>query len=125
MTGFIAHRCNGLLCPIKFAGLLAIDDHPFEGEPLSEPGPHLTVEFRIVKTRLENSRGFSQGFASTVPSRGLEGWIHVPDHALSISEYYAVGGLFDNPGKQNETLDRLASLGEIMKQHHSSGVRSS
>src|SRR5271165_1395196 len=120
VAGFISHGCDGLLCPVEFSGLLAIDDHPFEGESLGELRPHLAVELRVVQTRLENPRSLAQRFVFGVASGRLEGWIHVLDDALRVSEYHAVGGLLYDSGKQFESLERFAALGEIMKHQDSS-----
>src|ERR1039458_4920147 len=97
MARFIPHRRDGLLRPVEFAGLLAVDDHPLERESLSELRPHLAVEFRIVQAGLQDSWGLSQGFLFAVAASRLEGWIHILDDALCIGEYDAVGCLLDNP----------------------------
>src|SRR5580704_6036366 len=120
MAGFISHGCDGLLRPVQFAGLLAVDDHSLEGESVSELTPHLAIEFGIVQTRLQNPRRLAQRFVFAVASRRFKGRIHILDDALGIGEYHAVGGLFYNPGEQYEALQRLASLGEIMKDYDSS-----
>src|SRR5580704_5739890 len=121
MTGLIPHGCNGLLSPEELAGLLPIDDHAFEGGSVGELGPHLAVEFGIVQARLQDSRGLAKSLVFAVAGSRLEGRVHVLDDALSISEYDAVGGLLDDPGKQYEALERLPSLREIVKHHDSSG----
>src|SRR5271156_2055282 len=122
--GFVAHRSDGLLRPVKFAGLLTIDDHAFEGGSVSELSPHLPVEFRVVQTRPQDSRSFAYCFFPAVAGGRFEGWIHVLDHALGIGQDDAVGGLLDHAGKQGETLYRLAALREIVEYHDSARDRS-
>ena len=124
MAGFVTHGRDGLLCPEEFAGLLAINHHSLEGKTVSELSPHLPVEFRVMQTRLQNSRSFAQSFVPAVSGCGLEGWIHVLDDALRVGEDDAVGGLFDDPRKQNKALQRIAALGEIVEHHDSSGNHS-
>jgi hypothetical protein len=58
------------------------------------------------------------------PVVGLEDWIHVLDDALRVGEDDAVGSLFDNPRKQHEALQGIATLGEIVEYHDSSGNHS-
>src|SRR5580692_6819735 len=120
MARFVTHGRDGLLCPEEFAGLLSINYHSLESETVSELSPHLPVEFRVMQTRLQNSRGLAHGFVPAVSGCGLEGWIHVLDDALCVGEDDAVGGLFDDPRKQHEALQRIAALGEIVEHHDSS-----
>ena len=47
-SGLVAHRRDGLLGPIEFTSLFAIDDHSLKWETLSKPRPHLPVKLRIV-----------------------------------------------------------------------------
>ena len=115
LPGFIPHGRDGLLRPVEFAGLLAVDDHAFEGGSLSELGPHLPIEFRIMQARFQNSRRLAQGFVSAVAGGCLKSWIHILDHALRVGEHYAVGCLLDDPRKQDKTLQRFPALGEIVE----------
>jgi hypothetical protein len=121
MAGLIPHGRDGLLSAEEFAGLLAVDDHPLAGGSVGELGPHLPIKFLVVQARPENSRGLAQRFLFVVAGRRHECGIHVLNDALGIGQHDAVGSLLDHPGKQYETLEGLASLGEIMERHHSSG----
>src|ERR1700734_126017 len=82
--GFVAHRSDGLLRPVKFASLFAVDDHAFEGGSMSEMSPHLPVELRVVQTRPQDSRSFAHCFFAAVAGGRFEGWIHILDYALGI-----------------------------------------
>src|SRR5262249_644567 len=121
MASFISDGCAGLLRPVEFAGLSAIDDHSFERKPCGDLGPHLPVELGIVQTRFKDSRSRTQGLGFAVPGGRLEGRIHVLDNTLSIGENDAVSSLFHNPREQHQGLECLAALSEVMKRHHSTG----
>jgi hypothetical protein len=111
----------GLLCPVEFTRLLAVDDHSFEREPLRELRPHLPVELCVVPTRLQNPRGFAHGFISTVSGSRLESWIHILDDTLRIGEYHTVSYLLDNPRKQGEGFGCLGALCGITQHHDCPG----
>jgi hypothetical protein len=124
MPRLIPHRGNGLLCPVEFTRLLAVDDHSFEGQSLNEMRPHLSIELRVVQTRLQDSRGLSHRFVSSVSGSRLEGWIHILDEALRVGKYHTVGRLLNNPGKQSAGLERFATLRAVIKSQDSPENRS-
>ena len=58
-----------------------------------------------MEARLQDSRRLAQGFVLTVAGSRLEGWIYVLNDAFRVGEYYAVRGLFHNPGEQFGSLE--------------------